>query len=463
MSQYSNADIRNLMTSVFADEEDFVFFIEDNFPEVTAQFEAGMSFKRKAQTLAQYCQDHNLVNKLILRIAADFPAQFAASGLAKPESDAPAAAEDAPPQPAAGGAEPAASPPAAGGAEPAASPTGQDVFISYSRKDEPFIKQLYQALTVRGISAWYDRENIGVATHWATQIVEGIRDCKVFVLAVSPDSTASVNVRKEVDLAQRYQKQIVPLIWRKTEIPVAMEYQLAGIQWIEFNESASPQNFKELAEVLTSLVGGSLMSEATSGKQTAKESTIPVLEKAVTESGRRLGGLTKKPTVSPIALGGSVISGVVTTFGLNVADQDLVNGELKWLFGAVDNFLKVRRNELNRSQAVAIPIPTSAQRTNSQANNSLLPTVDDFDLQIWEGQFESALKRINTYLRNLDILLDQEARKGDAGKGDVYLQNQIKGSRLDIVKIIQEMAQLINQAYGILITSPGQLIEYFEQ
>lgn len=450
MSQYSNADIRSLMTSVFADEEDFEFFIEDHFPEVTPQFEAGMSFKRKAQILAQYCQDHNLVNKLMALIAADFPAQFAASGLARPESDAPAV-EDAPPQP------------AAADAEPDVKPAGQDVFISYSRKDEAFIKQLYQELTGRGISAWYDRENIGVATHWPSQIVEGIRDCKVFVLAVSPDSAASVNVRKEVDLAQRYQKQIVPLIWRKTEIPVAMEYQLAGIQWIEFNESASPQNFNELAEVLTSLVGGSSMSEATSGKQTAKESTVPVVEEAVAEPSRSLGGLKKKPAISPIALGGSVISGVVTTFGLDVADQDFVNGELKWLFGAVDNFLKVWRNELNRSQAVAIPIPANAQRTNPQANNSLLTTVDDFDLQIWEGQLESALKRINTHLRNLDILLDQEARKGDAGKGDVYLQNQIKGSRLDIVKILQEMAQLMNQAYGIRVTSPDQLVEFLEQ
>ena len=157
MSQYSNADIRNLMTSVFTDEEDFEFFIEDHFPEVTAQFEAGISFKRKAQTLAQYCQDHNRVNKLITLIATEFPAPFAASGLPKPESEAPAAAEATPPQPTADEAEPASPTPSAPGAEPAAKPAGQDVFISYSRKDEAFIKQLYQELTGRGISAWYDR------------------------------------------------------------------------------------------------------------------------------------------------------------------------------------------------------------------------------------------------------------------------------------------------------------------
>ena len=109
-----------------------------------------------------------------------------------------------------------------------------DVFISYSRRDEDFIKQLYQKLIDSGISTWYDRKNIEVGNQWAADIVLGIKECKIFVLVVSPDSTASVNVRKEVDLAMRYQKQIVPLIWRPTDIPVAMEYQLAGIQWIEF-------------------------------------------------------------------------------------------------------------------------------------------------------------------------------------------------------------------------------------
>ena len=461
MSQYSNADVRNLMTSVFEeDEEEFEFFLEDHFPEMIDQIEAGMSLKRKAQALAIYCQENDLVNQLISRINADFPDKFAESGLPLPEAEA-TSTETPPAPPAEPESEPEpASPPAQNGDEPAEKPAGQDVFISYSRRDEAFIRQLYGELTGRGISTWYDRQNIGVATHWPTQIVEGIRDCKVFVLAVSPDSTASVNVRKEVDLAQRYQKQIVPLIWRATDITVAMEYQLAGIQWIEFNENASKENFEELADVLSRLLGGSSMTEATSGKQTAKESTIPVVEQAVADTGRRLGGLKKKPQVSPVALGGSVVSSVVTTFGLDVQDQDFVNGELKWLFSAADNFLKVRRNEIDRSQRIAISIPPNATRSNPQADNCLLSSVDDFDLQIWEGQVESAFKRINTHLRNLDILLDQEAKKGDAGKGDVYLQNQIKGARLDIVKILQELAQLMNQAYGILVTSPDQLVQF---
>ncbi len=349
-----------------------------------------------------------------------------------------------------------------------------DVFISYSRRDEDFIKQLYQSLIDQGISTWYDRENIRVGNQWATEIVEGIRDCKVFVLSLSPDSTASVNVRKEVDLAQRYQKQIVPLVWRPTEIPVAMEYQLAGIQWIEFNETVSEEKFSQLANVVQRLMGGSSMTEAAGDAQISKESPIPAMEAeeapapAKKKIGgkklggrRRLGGLKKKQTVQPIPIGAAVISGVVVTFGLDVEEQDFVNDELKWLFNALDNILKIRRGDVESTQPIAVPIPEDAERDET-ADNILLNAGDEMNMQIWEGQIESGLKRINTRLNNLNILLDQEAMQGAAGKGDVYLQNQIKGDRLDIVKLLQQQAQLMNQAYGILVTSPDQLIEMLE-
>ena len=344
-----------------------------------------------------------------------------------------------------------------------------DVFISYRRKDLEFVTQLHQELTNRGISAWFDQENIEVADHWRSSIAEGIRACQVFVLVLSPDAVESINIRKEVDLAETHGKKIVPLMWRQTEVPVAFEYSLAGLQWIDFKETASQENFDQLADVINRLLGGSSMAEATSDKQVAQEPVVPAMDKggpqAPADSGRQLGGrrklgggLKKKQTVSPIALGGMVISSVVTTFGLDVEEQDFVNKELKWLFSATDHFLKIRQGEVDRAQPVPVTIPEDAER-DAAANNQLLSNIDDFDMQLWEGQIESGYKRIDTYLKNLNILLDQEAFKGEAGKGDVYLQNQIKAARIDIVKILQEEAQLMNQAYGVLVTSPDQLIE----
>jgi len=243
------------------------------------------------------------------------------------------------------------------------------------------------------------------------------------------------------------------------------------LQWIDFKETTSPENFDQLADVINRLLGGSSMAEATSDKQAAQAPVVPAIDKgeaqtaaAPAEGGgrlggrRKLGGLKKRQTVSPIALGGMVISGVVTTFGLEVGEQDFVNGELKWLFSATEHFLKIRQGEVDRNQPVPVAIPEDAER-DAAANNQLLSNIDDFDMQLWEGQIESGYKRIDTYLKNLSILLDQEAFKGEAGKGDVYLQNQIKAARIDIVKILQEEAQLMNQAYGVLVTSPDQLVD----
>jgi len=343
-----------------------------------------------------------------------------------------------------------------------------DIFISYSRRDETFIKQLYQALIDRGVSAWYDRENIGVGNQWATDIVTGIKECQLFLLVLSPDSAASPNVRKEVDLAMRYNKQIVPLIWRPVEIPVAMEYQLAGIQWIEFNEAASEEKFTQLAAVLQGLMGGSSLAEATRSTSIAKESSIPAVktepEEAPSSGRKRLGGgrrrligRKKKQAVAPLGVGAAVISSVVTTMGLDIEEQDFVNTELKWLFSAADNFAKVRSGDLDSATPVAAPIPEEAE-VEDGANNQLLLT-NDFDLKILEGQIESKFTQIQKHLNNLNLLLEQEAEEGPEAAGNVKLQNQIKSVRRKIVAIVNDIAAGMNQAYGILVTSPEQLAD----
>ncbi len=343
---------------------------------------------------------------------------------------------------------------------PETPPQGNDIFISYSRRDMEFVQQLYQNLTGLGIRAWFDKTNIQAGDQWRSSIVEGIRDCKVFLLVLSPDSTASNNVRKEVDLAERYKKQILPLMWREAAIPVAMEYQLAGIQWFDFKQEASSENFSQLAGALQRLLGGASLTEAVSNKPAAREATVPAAQKeeAAPAGPKKLGGLKKKQTFSPITVGGAVIASVVTTFELDTEDQDFVNKELKWLFAAADNFIKIRRGEASLNQPVAVPVPPDAEQQPG-ANNCLIGGLDAFNLQIWEGQVDSQFTRINTHLRNLDILLKQEAQLGEEGQRNVALQNQIKGERLSIVRILQEMTQLMNQAYGVLVTSPGQLME----
>lgn len=63
-----------------------------------------------------------------------------------------------------------------------------DVFLSYSRADEAYATQLYEALTRKGINVWYDKNRITPGASWLEQIEDAIDTAKYFVQIVTPDS-----------------------------------------------------------------------------------------------------------------------------------------------------------------------------------------------------------------------------------------------------------------------------------
>ncbi len=345
-----------------------------------------------------------------------------------------------------------------------------DIFISYRRKDLEFVTQLHQELTKRGISAWFDKESIEVADHWRTSIAEGIRDCKVFILVLSPDAVQSVNIRKEVDLAETHNKRIVPLLWRQTDIPPAFEYALAGIQWIDFKETTSEENFNQLAEVVTRLLGGATVTEAAQDKSIAVESPIPPIPKEAAPApaggerklgGRMLGGARTLGATfkqNPLIINGKVISSVVTALDiLGPEDQDFLSEELKWLFNAMNHLYRIQRNEVGIDQPIPMPIPSEAQYL-SEADDVLLPQYRDSKLiSSALNDIEPALGRINDHLSNLNRLLDREVFGGEEAKRNVNLQNQIKEQRLEIVRKLNQLAATAEFYYGIKVTAPRQL------
>jgi hypothetical protein len=329
MAQYNNAQVRKWLTGFFENEEDFDFFAEDNFSEVFEQFAAGDSLNKKGRLVAQYCEDKQEFEQLFTLVKNEDPDRFAEFPPPDPIEAAEPTAASRPPEPAVPPqAEPTTEPAQTTSPAPVeempAEPSAQNqVFISYSRRDLPFVTQLYQELTARNIPTWFDQSSIEVADHWRTSIVKGIKEADVFVLVLSPESLASVNVRKEVDLAERYKKTIIPLRWIKSDIPEAFDYQLAGLQYIRFDETTSVEKFDQLADVVRRLVGGSDLEKATAGKSVAEAPLVPAIPKdepAADSGPKKLGGLKtkRKPRLNPVALGSSVISGVLTTVGADL-------------------------------------------------------------------------------------------------------------------------------------------------
>lgn len=123
------------------------------------------------------------------------------------------------------------------------------VFVSYSRKDTKTVDNIVLRLQNDGFEVWIDRANIRGGQLWTVAIVEAIDTADSFVLMLSPNSTASDNVRKEVQLAQDAKRKIFPLQLAAVMLPAQFRYQLAGIQIIDYTGDPETK-YRELVEVL---------------------------------------------------------------------------------------------------------------------------------------------------------------------------------------------------------------------
>lgn len=90
-----------------------------------------------------------------------------------------------------------------------------DVFISYSRRDSDFVRELHEALRERGKEVWVDWEDIPPAARWREELREALEDSDAFVFVISPDSATSKYCREEIDRAAELHKRIVPLVHRR--------------------------------------------------------------------------------------------------------------------------------------------------------------------------------------------------------------------------------------------------------
>ncbi|MGB7875742.1 MAG: toll/interleukin-1 receptor domain-containing protein, partial [Anaerolineales bacterium] len=77
----------------------------------------------------------------------------------------------------------------------------KDIFISYSRRDQEFVMRRAGDLDKQVAGVWFDQSTIQVGQKWHDEIIDGIRECKAFILVLSPDAAESRYVREEVNKA----------------------------------------------------------------------------------------------------------------------------------------------------------------------------------------------------------------------------------------------------------------------
>jgi CHASE2 domain-containing sensor protein len=89
----------------------------------------------------------------------------------------------------------------------------QNAFISYGRADsKAFATHLHNRLVAQGLKIWFDQNDIPLGVNFQNQIDEGIQKADNFIFIIAPHSINSPYCRKEIDLAVRLNKRIIPLL-----------------------------------------------------------------------------------------------------------------------------------------------------------------------------------------------------------------------------------------------------------
>jgi len=164
------------------------------------------------------------------------------------------------------------------------------IFISYSRKDSEFVDRLIQALELYGFPTWKDVTAISGGDVWKATISRAVRECDAFLVVLSPQSANSENVSKELAVATKHARRVLPVMYQACRIPDKMEYDLAELHWEDFVEA----EFDEALEKLIHTLGGRPTKELAASRE------VQALREFVMAQTNRLIGFaaSRSPTES---------------------------------------------------------------------------------------------------------------------------------------------------------------------
>jgi hypothetical protein len=109
------------------------------------------------------------------------------------------------------------------------------IFVSYSRESEVAVRALAQDVEALEHTVWFDHDLSGGKVWWE-QILTEIRNCQVFMMALSPDSLRSVACSSEYNYASELGKPILPILIADGVSPNLLPPKLSQIQFVDYRK-----------------------------------------------------------------------------------------------------------------------------------------------------------------------------------------------------------------------------------
>ena len=133
---------------------------------------------------------------------------------------------------------------------PASAAPSNAVFISYARANKSTVMPLIEAAKQAGKRFWLDQQSTRAGDGWAGEIVRAIRGAPEVVVMCSNAAFESDHVKREIYLADRYKKRLLPVFIEEAQPPEDFEYFFAGVQWLKLFETPEAERPAALMRVL---------------------------------------------------------------------------------------------------------------------------------------------------------------------------------------------------------------------
>lgn len=173
------------------------------------------------------------------------------------------------------------------------------VFISYAHRDSKKVFEEINIFNKAGYHIWYD-EGIEASNEWPEEIAKAVIGCAVFLVFISPRSTASVNCRNEINLALNEGKPFLAVYLEESALPPGLRLRMGDLQAILSYKLPLELYQKKVCDTLDQLLPG---------KQSNNKSQL-ISSKAIT---KKDSNVLQKPTPADKAIYKKVL-GVVLSF-----------------------------------------------------------------------------------------------------------------------------------------------------
>ncbi|HLV34575.1 MAG TPA: toll/interleukin-1 receptor domain-containing protein, partial [Spirillospora sp.] len=125
------------------------------------------------------------------------------------------------------------------------------IFVSYSSKSRSIVQGLAEDLETAGHQVWFDRKLTGGQVWW-DQILEQIRQCDLFIFALTPDAMDSHPCKLEYTYASELGKTVLPVLLADGVSVNLLPPPLTTIQFVDYRGGDKAAAFR-LTNALSSL------------------------------------------------------------------------------------------------------------------------------------------------------------------------------------------------------------------